>query len=346
MQEDSMKQNDAQILLQRLMQQPRESEWLEFKQNNVNPQEIGEYISALANSAALLNKPFGYIVWGIEDQTHELVGTTFYPYSTKIKDQELKNWLATQLNPSTHVNIVEVDDPAHLVIFKIQAAETSPVQFKGQEYIRIGSYKKKLKDHMDKERQLWEFFSNTSFEEGVAKTDATSDEVLALINYPGFFKLTGQPLPDNRSAILEKLASEQIIIEKGDGIYYDITNIGAVLFAYDLRKFGRLARKAPRVIIYQGENRTQTQKEQGGCKGYAVGFKRLIDYINDQFPQNEFIKDAFRHEARMYPEIAIRELVANALIHQDFSLSGTGPMIEIFTDRVEISNPGIPLISH
>lgn len=46
----------------------------------------------------------------------------------------------------------------------------------------------------------------------------------------------------------------------------------------------------------------------------------------------------------MYPALAIRELVANALIHQDFDVSGTGVTIEIFDDRVEITNPGKPFV--
>ena len=44
------------------------------------------------------------------------------------------------------------------------------------------------------------------------------------------------------------------------------------------------------------------------------------------------------------PEITIRELVANALIHQDFTLSGMSVMIEVYADRVEISSPGDPLV--
>ena len=70
----------------------------------------------------------------------------------------------------------------------------------------------------------------------------------------------------------------------------------------------------------------------------------MLDFINIFVPQNEVVGQALRVEARMYPEIAIRELVANALIHQDFSMTGTGPMVEIFSDRIEITNPGMPLI--
>jgi predicted HTH transcriptional regulator len=88
----------------------------------------------------------------------------------------------------------------------------------------------------------------------------------------------------------------------------------------------------------------QTVREQTGTKGYAIGFDGAVQYIHDQLPQNEQIQQALRHEVRMYPEIAIRELVANAMIHQDFNVSGAGAMVEIFTDRMEITNPGVPLI--
>ncbi|MEI6703033.1 MAG: transcriptional regulator, partial [Deltaproteobacteria bacterium] len=99
-----------------------------------------------------------------------------------------------------------------------------------------------------------------------------------------------------------------------------------------------------RVIIYKGKNRIETVREKKGSKGYAIGYKGAISYINDQLPTNEQIGQALRSEVRMYPEIAIRELVANALIHQDFSISGAGPMVEIFSDRIEFTNPGVPII--
>ena len=218
-----------------------------------------------------------------------------------------------------------------------------PIAFRGVEYIRIGSYKKRLKDHPEKERALWALFSETSFEFNVAVARVSSDEVLRLIDYSSYFRLMNIPLPDNRSAILERLESERIIHQQASD-RFDISNVGAILFAIDLREFDRLARKAPRVIIYSGENRIITSKEYIGVKGYAVGFEDLLNYINDQLPQNEHIESAFRREVRMYPAIAIRELVANALIHQDFNLTGTGPMIEIFSDRMEVSDPGLPLI--
>ena len=79
-------------------------------------------------------------------------------------------------------------------------------------------------------------------------------------------------------------------------------------------------------------------------KGYAVGFQGLVRFVMAQLPQNEVIKDALRAEVKLLPEEAVRELVANALIHQDLSIGGTGIAIEVFDDRLEISNPGDPIV--
>ena len=80
-------------------------------------------------------------------------------------------------------------------------------------------------------------------------------------------------------------------------------------------------------------------------RGYAAGFKGLVEYIDGLLPRNEHIGKAFREEQPLYPSIAIRELVANALIHQDMTIMGAGPLIELFSDRMEITNPGKPLVS-
>jgi predicted HTH transcriptional regulator len=111
-----------------------------------------------------------------------------------------------------------------------------------------------------------------------------------------------------------------------------------------LADFRPLRRKAMRVVLYKGEGRVETVREQEGIKGYAAGFEGLIDFVTNLLPSNEIIGQALRREVPMFPELAIRELVANAIIHQDFHASGTAPMVEIFSRRMEITNPGLPLV--
>lgn len=150
-------------------------------------------------------------------------------------------------------------------------------------------------------------------------------------------------MPEGREAILTALAADRMI-QRSDSGQWHISNLGAILFAKRLQDFPALGRKAVRLIQYRGKGKLETVRELTGNKGYAVGFEGLIDYLKTLLPANEEIGKAFRQEVPMYPELALRELVANAIIHQDFNLSGTGPMIELFERRMEITNPGVPLV--
>ena len=331
------------ILVKELAALPKESEWVEFKMNNSNPQEIGEYLSALSNSACYHKKAFAYLVFGIEDSTHALAGTDFRPLSEKKGNQELENWLITQLSPRIDINIFETNiNGLHFALFKIQASRNTPVSFRGEYYIRVGSYKKRLDEHPEREREIWRIENTLVFENGIALDQATEEDVLQLIDYPSFFDLLKLPLPDNRKGIISRLIQEKVIVKTTDA--YQIKNLGAIMFAKDLNRFDSLSRKAIRVIFYKGGSRIATIKEQAAGKGYAVGFEGLIKYLDEQLPSNEIIDKALRKKVSLYPLLAIRELVANALIHQDFSVKGSSPMIEIFGNRIEITNPGKPLI--
>jgi predicted HTH transcriptional regulator len=341
----AMTEDDLSTLLQRLLALPVETEWVEFKHNNADPEQIGEYLSALSNSAALHRKEAGYIVWGIEDGSRKVVGTTFKPKREKKGSQDLEGWLALLLSPRVDFKMYEfLFEGKAVALIEVGPASRAPVRFRDAECIRVGSHKMRLREFPEKERMLWAIFAESPFETGIARGNVTSDQVLALLDYPAYFDLTGQRLPQNRSGLLERLVAEKLVVSKGRDLY-DATNLGAILFAKNLADFDRLARKALRVIVYRGVNRVQTLREQVVDKGYAVGFAPAIAFVNSQLPQNEQIGEAFRTEERMYPEVAIRELVANALIHQDFTMTGTGPMVEIFADRMEIANPGTPLMN-
>lgn len=331
-------------LLRELRGLPKETEWAEFKTNNANGEAIGEYISALANSAALEGKATGYLVWGLDDITHDVVGTSFRPKMERRGNEELESWLLRLLNPKADFHFHEIEiDGKWVVILEIERAMRQPVQFQGIEYVRVGSYKKKLKDFSEKERSLWRIFDRVPFEELVAMAEVDEHTVLDLLDYPSYFDLMAQRLPEGRAGILEALVRDRLIV-RDDAGSWSITNLGAVLFAKTLESFPKLARKALRVIEYEGTSRMHAKRERGFIEGYASGFEGMIGHVNAIVPSNEIVDRALRQSVPMYPEIAIRELVANALIHQDFFISGAGPTVEVFFDRIEITNPGVPLV--
>jgi predicted HTH transcriptional regulator len=331
-------------LVHELRRLPTELEWVEFKRNRCEPEEIGQYLSALSNGAALAGKAFAFVLWGIDDTTHEVVGTTFDPASAKVGNENLENWLLRLLTPKIAFQFYRVQvDQRSVVVLEIGQAFRHPVQFQGIEYIRVGSYVKKLRDFAEKERTLWRIFDTTPFERLVAADELGVDEVLRLVDYPAYFDLLHRPLPEGRDGILEALAADELVSRTEAG-RWNVTNLGAVLFAKRLADFRELKRRAVRVIQYRGNSRLETVKEIVGTRGYASGFDGLIGYVNGLLPSNEVIRQAMRVTVPIYPELAIRELVANALIHQDLFVTGAGPMVEIFDDRMEITNPGAPLV--
>jgi len=177
-------------LIHELRKLPAESEWVEFKHNQADPEKIGEYISALANSATLLGKANAYMVWGIDNKSHDVKGTHFVPGSSKIGNEELENWLLRLLDPKINFRFFSFAvEKKSIVLLEISAAFRHPVKFKNQEFIRVGSYKKKLKDFPEKERTLWRSLDQTPFESGIAEEHVESDEVLRLLDTPSYFEL-------------------------------------------------------------------------------------------------------------------------------------------------------------
>lgn len=333
-------------LIDDLRARPAETAWFEFKASNGDPDMIGKRCAALSNAARIQGQDMAYIVWGVEDGSHAVVGTAFNPDTQKVGNQPLPLWLANSLQPSIAFSFRTVQHPqGRLVLLEIPAATGAPVAFNGVPYIRIGSATPRLTDYPERYQQLIERLQPYRWEQGIARQYASADEVLALLDYPQYFQLTKQPLPDNRAGIFDKLEADRLIVRDLGG-RWNITNLGAILFAQRLADFeASLARKAVRFVAYAGKNRAATVTHRlDGQKGYAVGFQGLVEFLNGLLPTNEHIGAALREARPLFPELAIRELVANALIHQDMTVSGAGPQVELFADRLEISNPGAPLV--
>ena len=332
-------------LVRELIRLPMETEWVEFKCNNQNPQMIGEYISALSNSAVLYDRPKAYMVWGINDETHKVVGTDFQPKEARKGGEELEAWLSRMTNPRLSFSFFEVPvEGSRVVLLEIPCAEKQPVQFAGVEYIRIGSNKKHLKDYPNKEHDLWRRFDTLPYEMRTAAEKLTEDEMVSLLDYPGYYDKLGLPIPKKLEQVLEDFQKEKFI-KREDGGSWSITNYGALMIAKDLKRFDYLAKRAVRVIWYIDESRLESVREIEFSKGYVLSHEEIVRYIMTIIPQKEVIDGATRKTVLSFPEIAIRELLANTMIHQDFQQKGTSPMVEVFSNRIVFSNAGAPLVA-
>jgi ATP-dependent DNA helicase RecG len=316
----------------------KESTLVEFKKDNTDPELVGKLVSAISNAAALQGDQCGHVIWGVDDSSASIVGTRFDYKSAKAGKQLLEIWLNTQVSPQVFLQFFEVRvEDLKVVVLRIPAAFSVPTAFKSERYIRIGSSCTLLQTYPETERALWRALDTLSFEEGVAASELREDDVMELLDTPSMMKLfnckTLEPI--------ELMLAQNLV--KSQGAKFVITNLGALLFAKDIDQFSRLATKAIRVIVYTGNDRIHATREVSGRLGYATGFARLCNWIMSHLPTGEEIHNPIRQQASMYPGVAVRELVANALIHQDFMLSGS-PKVEIFQNRIEISNPGASLI--
>lgn len=332
------------LLIQQLTSLPSETEWLEFKHNNFDPAMIASDISALANSAAYRGKDKAYMIWGVNNETHEILGTDYNRFSKLVNNQEIESWLKNTLSKNADFDFFDTDfEGRKLVVLIIQKAIAQPVTFKKDSYIRIGSYTKPLKDYPSMEAQLWDKLRLTNFEKLAAKTDLQKDDIFKLLDFACYFDLQNITLPSNQDGILHYVLEDEIVIKQDNGLY-TITNLGAILFAKKIVDFPTVARKAIRVVQYEDDTKLKILKEYNGTKGYAVGFEGLMGFLEALLPSEEVITETVRKTITKYPMIALREIIANALIHQDFTVSGSSPLVEIFQSRIEVTNPGIPLV--
>ncbi|WP_442588962.1 ATP-binding protein [Pedobacter sp. AW31-3R] len=317
---------------------PQELNELDWKTNLSDKSErLAQHISAFANC-----KGGGFLAFGINNE-----GVSKPLTKVEVDDivKKIGNVARHNLAQPIGVDHAVIDfnnDP--ILFIHIPEHLEKPVYLRGGDlfdsYKRSAGQTVKLSKH--EVGQLLATSSGFDFEDQIAMANVGGDEVFTLLDYDSYFTLQEKRLPETTKGILNILANDGLIRKSHE--LWDITNLGALMFTKDMQKFKDLRRKAVRVVVYSGDSRVNAVKEQVGVKGYASGFEGLVSYIMDQLPSNEVIETALRRKVKMYPEVAVREFVANALIHQDLTIRGAGIMIEIFNDRIEITNPGSPLV--
>jgi predicted HTH transcriptional regulator len=310
---------------------PTEHARLEFKEakTGFGLEKLYEYCVAIANEGG------GHLLLGVADKLpRPVVGSAAFENPVKAVSQ-------VQTKVGFHIEMEAVTHPDGRVV-----VVTIPGRPRGTAYSLDGRYLMRSGESLvsmseDRLRSIFDEGKPDWLEE-ICRAGMTGQEVIDSLDTQTFFELLKEPFPTDSNAILDRLVRERLLIKHGGA--YDLVRLGGLLLARQLESFPDLRRKAPRVVVYSGTSKLETKLDQVGSKGYAVGFRGLVRFVMSQLPQNEVIEDAIRQEAKLLPEVTIRELVANALVHQDFLIGGSSVMIEIYSNRVEISNPGTPIV--
>ena len=340
-----MPEVDPMELLYQLVGYPNETEWIEFKASNNDCERIGRDISALANSAAYHGREAAYKLWGVDDKTHDLVGTKFDPLAQKARgNQDLQIWLRQMLSPNANYDFRTIEQGGRrFVVAVIRPAVGQPVYFEKRAYIRVGSSTTDLVPASSKEAELWRRLQRSDFEERIAQTDLLVDDVFDLVDVATFFDLMGVRRPTSPEAAMPFLIEQDIVREQDNG-RYSITNLGALLMARRLREFPGLRKRVLRVVRFLGKGNIDIVDDQEFDKGYALALPEAEKYIMTNVSAREELDGAFRRVVYEYPQPAVRELLANTVIHQDLTASDSGPLVGMYANRLEFSNPGASLI--
>jgi predicted HTH transcriptional regulator len=283
----------------------------------------------------------GFLVFGVNDDA------TLFSVIKEQSDEIVKklgNIALNNLSQSIQIlhNTVEYDGNALLFIYIPEQTE-KPVYLRGKTI--YDSYHRSAGQTVRMSKEAVKFMISAShgisFESQIAMPGLSVGEILNLLDYRQFYECLDKNVPKSTDSIISMLTEYDFVLESENAL--NITNLGAILLANDIRKFPHLKGKTVRVLRYTGINNLTLDKEQTFVNGYAAGFEDMVNYIMKNLPQQEIIKGALRENKTEYPRRTIREFLANSLVHQDFSVKGSQVMVEIFTDRVVMTNPGSPL---
>lgn len=330
-----MNGQDLITLVDRLRALPTETEWLEFKRSHADPQEIGEYLSALANEACLRNQPMGYVIFGIDDTTHDVVGTRFDPYATKAKgNQDLLPWLGALLQPNPGVDVHVVEHPGgRVVMLAVGPARNQPVTFAGRAYCRAGASKADLVKHPEKARALWTQGDDWSAQVCGRATPADLDPDAITKAREQF--LVKHPAQAGELAGWDDLTflNKARLLRQGE-----VTHAALVL----LGRSEAATLLAPAVAkvswILKGADNRELDYEHIGPPFLLVGdrlLKRLRNLTVRALPSGTL----FPQEITQYDPWVLREAIHNSIAHQDYRRHARIAVVE-FPDRVLVTNAG------
>jgi len=314
---------------------PAELNELDWKSGlSTKTDRLAQHISAFANY-----KGGGMLVYGVNND-----GTCFNMSKEDIDltIEKLGNIAKNNLCYSIQIDhsVMEYEGYSLLFIY-IPEQKEKPVYLRGRDifdaYHRSAGQTVKMSKNQVK--AMIAESQGITFEQQAAKEAQTVEQVLALLDYKAFYERLDRNVPSSTDTILSKMSDYGFCERNGE--LWNITNLGAILYANDLRDFPTLSGREIVIHKYVGSNNRQQEFEQHITRGYAAAFEDLINYVM-RITGTEKI-DVNREQIPTYPRVAIREITANMLVHQDFGITGMPIMIEIYSNRITFTNPGAPL---
>lgn len=326
-----MEKSSLEDFVRRALSIPNETRVIEFKEarRQYSFDKAAEYCAALANEGG------GHLILGVTDKTpRTIIGTEAFR-----NVQETERKLHDKLRLRIELDEVLIDTHRVVVIKAGARPVGQPVTIDGRYLMRQGE---SLVDMTPD--QLRAIFQETalSYLESSLVSDLEPDQVEEHIDTRAFFSLSKTQAPDDVQQRCQVLAGQRLIARCG-AEKYSILGMGAALFARDLTEYENLSPRRLRFLQYRGQDRTDASRDVVTKRGYALEFATFLEMVNAAIPVDERIQESHRRTVPMYQPVALREIVANAIVHQDFTSTPSMIAVELFDGRLEVTNPGLPI---
>ena len=323
-------------LLEELTSFPVETEWIEFKMDkgSVSDEQIGEYISAMSNGATIANKPFGYMVWGVEDETHVVKGTNFtFVHAKHGGNQDLELFLRLYLSPKINFEIFEFDEQnKHIVLLRIPATKGEPVHFQNIPYIRVGSNKTDLRKFPDLMRIIYN--SQEDWSAKIITSASLSDldpEAIAVA------RIKYKELNSNKSYYtqIDQWDDVQFLDKAKITINGKITRTAILLLGKEEATHYLLPSVAEITWKLDTEEKTYEHFATPFLLNTTKVMQRIRNIKHKFFPDNELLATT----VDKYDTRSILEAVHNCIAHQDYGLNSRILVTEQI-DKLIFTNAG------
>ena len=309
--------------LKELISLDYENEFVEFKHNWLNADELGEYISSISNAAALHGEDYGYFIWGIDDKTHRILGTSFNP-DMDLNNEPLKHYLARNLYPSISFKFQTFEiDNKKIIVLIIPAAQKVITEFKQERFIRIGSSKEKLRKYPNAEVDLWMILKN------------------------GFPSIINTPSQNQK---LTFLSLQNYFQSKGTSLNNKTYKDNLNLYVPNTKQYNLMALLLSdnnnitcRISVFNGKSKADKQYalEDFGNRNILVTIDQILSYLEAYNINmlNETNRLVERKDIQLFSMDCLREVVLNAFIHNDWT-ERNAPMITVYSNRIEVMSYG------
>lgn len=312
---------------------PQELNELDWKASICKAERISKHLSAFANYSG-----GGYLIYGIDD--NGTVAGLSLKESQQFADQ-IGNWARDLTTPEVRTQIFSIQyKEKNLLCVYIEEAFDKPVHKKNSglndSYIRAGGQSRKMT--RDEIRQSMMSSRQQRFEEIPATLP--QHMISSWEDFFDFSEFLKRTYFDNteKQKIFEHLFNHKLLV-RIDQNYFP-TNLAVLTCVKNLSLLPSYERYAVRIIEYTDTTKMSAKRDYTVQTGVSLGLDLIVKNIIQNLPQSEIIQNATKIKLPVIPATAIREFVINAIMHRDFTKTHSFITIEIFSDRIEITNPG------